>query len=310
MSDSESDTSHTTDTISPKKSARAQIEDDASTHLPHFRTDRERPSPGPNRKKPGSGAAWYKAPGPDGIPTSPNIFLSGPSAPGAKTFAPGELRNTPPCFPPAKFRSQSTSPTPSRRAQLDLDTGYHATDVESELEEGQIPEYPHKAATADANTTVSTSTPVVPLSAPTANDAPVANAAAPTVNTSTPAVPISAPTANDAPPANTAAPTANTNATATDAVIDVDAPPAADTIIDVNAPNNVASEAAPPANETVIDVDAQAGEVAMSMDGNEGEHAAMSVDGDAADDELEYIGAPAPPAPAAQNAQVHQWMLL
>ncbi|KAJ7852558.1 hypothetical protein B0H13DRAFT_2359460 [Mycena leptocephala] len=96
--------------ISPKKSFRRSSTDDTSTHLPGLRSDGERPSPGINRKVSGSGARTLTPSGTAGNPS--NVFL----APSANTGA------------------------PFGRALLD--TGHHATDVESDesedMEEGEI----------------------------------------------------------------------------------------------------------------------------------------------------------------------------
>ncbi|KAJ7863685.1 hypothetical protein B0H13DRAFT_2353987 [Mycena leptocephala] len=62
---------------SPKKTIRTSETDDTSKRLPSLRSDRECPSPGPNRKVSGSGAIRQPA-GPDGPNTE--FFLSGGSA--------------------------------------------------------------------------------------------------------------------------------------------------------------------------------------------------------------------------------------
>jgi hypothetical protein len=121
---------------SPKKTIRTSETDDTSKRLPSLRSDRERPSPGPNRKVSGSGAVRQPA-GPDG--PNVDVFQSGGNTADTGILALGTIRGS-----PAKtgrlLRSQSTSPTPSRRTH-GLDTGHHATDVEtSDLEDGQIAE--------------------------------------------------------------------------------------------------------------------------------------------------------------------------
>ncbi|KAJ6569130.1 hypothetical protein B0H19DRAFT_1256797 [Mycena capillaripes] len=128
------------DVISPHKTVRTGISDDTSQHLPSLRTDRERPSPGPNRKVSGSGAP-KKPPGLDGITT--DIFASTQNGVGRFTLR--TVRGS-----PAKTgRSQSLSPTPSRRSH-GPDTGHHNTDVEaSDLEEGQILEDTSTPRTAE-----------------------------------------------------------------------------------------------------------------------------------------------------------------
>ncbi|KAJ7612412.1 hypothetical protein DFH06DRAFT_1345155 [Mycena polygramma] len=95
-------------------------------HLPELCTNRDRPSPA-QRKISGSGAV--RVPGPDGI--SSVAFGAGNNAAGFN------LPFRAPTTPKRRLqRNHSTSPTPSRR----LDTGHHETDVESDLEEGQISE--------------------------------------------------------------------------------------------------------------------------------------------------------------------------
>lgn len=120
---------------SPKKSARATDTDDASTHLPSLRSDRERPSPGANRKISGSGAPRATR-DPFGSP-----FLGGPLVPG-REFTLGDPFKTPPNSRRREthLRRHSASPTPSRRISDALETGHHATDVDSDLEDGEIPD--------------------------------------------------------------------------------------------------------------------------------------------------------------------------
>ncbi|KAJ7639843.1 hypothetical protein DFH06DRAFT_1335511 [Mycena polygramma] len=113
--------------VSPKKARRTETsDDDTSRHLPELCTNRDRPSPA-QRKISGSGAV--RVPGPDGI--SSVAFGAGNNAAGFN------LPFRAPTTPKRRLqRNHSTSPTPSRR----LDTGHHETDVESDLEEGQISE--------------------------------------------------------------------------------------------------------------------------------------------------------------------------
>ncbi|KAJ6560898.1 hypothetical protein DFH09DRAFT_1316512 [Mycena vulgaris] len=72
------------DVISPKKTSRTAVDDDTSTHLPSLRTDRDRDSPGPNRKLPGSGAAKPKS---LVFGTADGLFSTGPHAPGRGNLA-------------------------------------------------------------------------------------------------------------------------------------------------------------------------------------------------------------------------------
>ncbi|KAJ7435291.1 hypothetical protein B0H11DRAFT_1937689 [Mycena galericulata] len=139
------------DVTSPHKTARASVSDDTTTHLPDFRSDRERPSPGINRKVSGSGSA-HRTPTLD---ASTNVFLASPRAQGSHGNLPlfGALRQTP-TNPSSRrrghpARSQSESPTPSHRQHEGLDTGHHATDV-SDLEDGEIAQDAVQALTQDA----------------------------------------------------------------------------------------------------------------------------------------------------------------
>ncbi|KAJ6459393.1 hypothetical protein C8R47DRAFT_1328000 [Mycena vitilis] len=146
--------------VSPKKARRTQTaDDDTSRHLPELRTNRDRPSPA-QRKISGSGAA--RMPGSDGI--------SGVALGAGNNAAGFNLPFRAPTTPKRRLqRNHSTSPTPSRR----LDTGHHETDVESDLEEGQIPEIlpllvfqeTHLNSNETARTAVAAAT--EPVSAPT-----------------------------------------------------------------------------------------------------------------------------------------------
>ncbi|KAJ7902700.1 hypothetical protein B0H14DRAFT_2555203 [Mycena olivaceomarginata] len=119
------------DANSPKKAIRTGERDDATGHLPELRSDRERASPA-QRKISGSGSVRRTAPGPDGIP--PNTFLAA-AGPSAHSYTLGEVPSPDRAYLEERAgRSRgrmSVSPTPSRRSATDLDTGHHATDVES-----------------------------------------------------------------------------------------------------------------------------------------------------------------------------------
>ncbi|KAF8190029.1 hypothetical protein K438DRAFT_1971507 [Mycena galopus ATCC 62051] len=142
---------------SPHKVSRAESDPDATTRLPPIRTERERPSPGPNRKASGSGAAGHRktqgsAPGPDG--TTPDVFVAAAGASALpEEYVLGGVRGSRSRSRRRDeiARSQAASPTPSQRAPDGLVTGHHTTDIESTadadegqpqvgLEDGEIPE--------------------------------------------------------------------------------------------------------------------------------------------------------------------------
>ncbi|KAJ7696254.1 hypothetical protein B0H17DRAFT_1198170 [Mycena rosella] len=149
-SNSDSDnaeTSQVTDKSPNKKIVRISATDDAPSHLPDLRFNRERGSPD-QRKISGSGEP--RAPGPGRLPA--DIFSAEVASPTRKTLILGALKDTPPGPSRRQFlRGRSESPTPASRSARDLDTGHHETDVDaSDLEEGKIRET--RAATPTSGT--------------------------------------------------------------------------------------------------------------------------------------------------------------
>ncbi|KAF8185349.1 hypothetical protein K438DRAFT_1974053 [Mycena galopus ATCC 62051] len=149
-----------TDDMSPHKSLRAAPGEDATFGLPSLRTERDRPSPGANRKTSGSGAPIFpsaqgKSPALAGVTTAgTDVFDAGTDVPSKpRSLVLGEPKGSRSRSGSKRrgeiARSQAASPTPSHRTVDHLDTGHHATDVESideteglnpdtPLEEGQI----------------------------------------------------------------------------------------------------------------------------------------------------------------------------
>ncbi|KAJ7756521.1 hypothetical protein DFH07DRAFT_959157 [Mycena maculata] len=125
---------------SPHKASCTSGTDDAPSRLPDFRTHSKRPSPGPNRKLPGSGVPGNRVPRLD---RGENVFLAGANTSGRGNLALGTHNGTPRNSRRREslLRSQSVSPTPSPRAYRNpegLDMG-HRSDLEaSDLGEGQI----------------------------------------------------------------------------------------------------------------------------------------------------------------------------
>ncbi|KAF7377064.1 hypothetical protein MSAN_00124600 [Mycena sanguinolenta] len=120
--------------MSPHKSARGANSSDVTNnpHNPHIRTESERPSPGPNRKVSQSSSANQSR---AGTPRTSDIFSAGTPAPDQN--AGNYVLGTAPQPRSHTGQSEPGSPTPSSRGGLD--TGHHATDIESG-EEGEIRE--------------------------------------------------------------------------------------------------------------------------------------------------------------------------
>ncbi|KAF7330591.1 hypothetical protein MSAN_02459300 [Mycena sanguinolenta] len=117
--------------MSPHKSARGANSSDV-TYNPHIRTESERPSPGPNRKvSQGSSAHQSRS----GTPRTSDVFNVGNPTPDRN--AGNYILGTAPQPRSHTGHSEPGSPSPSSRGGLD--TGHHATDIESG-EEGEIRE--------------------------------------------------------------------------------------------------------------------------------------------------------------------------